>query len=69
MNIKEARIRVKAKDFKSRIGVGLCMNIPNDIIDSLKNDEIELFFKSCKRIGLEMIKEPSYLYGKWQKVY
>ena len=67
MDMKEARVRVKAKQFKSRIGIGLCMPIPDDIADGLADDEVQMFFKACESVGLRRIEEPAYLYGHWER--
>ena len=71
MDLKEAKhraaVRLLAKEFKSRIANGMCLRVPDDIIDRIDDKDIALFKELCNTVGLKMITEPATHYGYWEK--
>lgn len=55
MELWEARLRVKAKKFKSSIPAGMGMKLSDDLLDSLKDDEIAVFYKILNQLGLQKV--------------
>lgn len=55
MELWEARLRVKAMKFKSSIPTGMGLKLSDDLVDSLKDDEIEAFYKILNQLGLQKI--------------
>jgi len=50
--LKWARVKVKAKKFKAMIPKNMAIRIPDEMLDSLEDDELEYFFSSLKGLGL-----------------
>ncbi len=57
------RLRILAKQFKRAIPEGYEIAIPEDICNTLKDDEVPQFFKECELLGLK--RNPKN--GKWFK--
>ena len=68
-DFKRAKYRVIGKNFKKSIAIGTCANLPDDIIDSIPDEDIKLFKECLYAVGLVQIKSPTYLYGKWESSY
>jgi len=57
------RLRILAKQFKRTIPVGFEVTIPEDLCNSLQDDEVGEFFKQCYIVGFK--QNPKN--GKWFK--
>jgi hypothetical protein len=63
MNIKTARLRVKAKEFKRSIPTQMAMQLPDKLIDSISDEDIQEFLAILKQLGLR--QEGNY----WERKY
>jgi hypothetical protein len=52
MNLATAKLRVKAKKFKSSIPIGMALMLPDKLIDSISDKDIKEFLSILTQIGL-----------------
>jgi len=65
--VKYAHVRLMAKSWSLHVRRdchGLCLPIPDEIIDKLEDSEVQPFFDYLVKFGLTKSKE-TYTYGKW----
>jgi len=63
MNIKTARLRVKAKKFKRSIPTQMAMPLPDKLIDSISDEDIQEFLAILKQLGLRQVG------NNWERAY
>ena len=67
LKLKEARYRVKAKQFRKSIPIGMCSKLPDNLIDTTPDEDIKILKKCLYAVGLVQIK--THLYGYWEPTY
>ena len=67
MDWETARLRVKAKRFRDSIPVNMASPLPDELIDSLSDDEVPKFFEILRSLRLRQ-KETYHGYGHWERI-
>ena len=55
MELWEAKLMVKAKKFKRSIPAGMGIKLSDNLVDSLSDDEVDMFYKMLDRLGLQKV--------------
>ncbi len=64
MDIKTAKLRVKAKKFKASIPIGLAIKVPEELWNSIEDRDVRTFKDLLEEIGLRQQGG-----GYWERDY
>lgn len=64
--IKSAKLRVIAKEFKKLIPIGMCIPLPDDLINKISTEQMPKFLDALESLGLQQ-NENAFSFGFWER--
>lgn len=58
----QVKLRIKLKKFRDSIPIGLGLKMPDELCDSLSEEEDKIFLKTCEELKLKSFHTPQGVY-------
>lgn len=67
MDLTTAKLRVKAKKFRDSIPINMAIPLPDNLVDSLLDEDVPKFFEILKSLGLQQRQDHGAC-GYWERI-